>query len=176
MVAPSRPAGTRAAVTVGDSIGAVGNIGSPRVSQPARNAVDSRRWRASTAGSASSSIIAVASRKPSTSDTGGVNGVSPLSSDAFIRRKSKKNRGTPRAAHGADAGEVGDHAGRAFIVHAHDRAIRARAQPRGDRGGIGRLTPGDLQPIDPRGHRFGAGGKALAEVSVFHSPNVVAGS
>ena len=77
-------------MTVDDNVGAFGNIGKPSASKPARSAADRRAWRSSTAGKPSSSIMASASRRPSISETGGVNGVSPLSSEALARRKSKK--------------------------------------------------------------------------------------
>src|SRR5215471_20032351 len=58
-------------------------------SHPACNAADRRRCRASTFGRHSSSIMARASRSATTKDTGGLNGVSPLSREAFALRKSK---------------------------------------------------------------------------------------
>jgi hypothetical protein len=71
-----------------------------------------------------------------------------------------------RAHRRADGGEVRDHAGRAFVMNADDRAIIARCEPRGHCGGIGCFAPGNVEPINARAHRFGDIGKAFAELPV----------
>ena len=229
----ARP-GTTPTVTVGENGRPVGNIAKPSASKPARSAADRRAWRASTAGRPSSLIMRSASRNPRISDTGGVNGVSPLSSEVLARRKSKKKRGMPCAAsitriafsltaamaspgghisdfceavtttsapqssmristpptpltridhqqrlglaqHRADRREIGDHAGRAFIVDDDDGAIALRLDARRDRGGVRHLAPRDLQAVERDRQAFGDRREALAELPVLDHQHGVAG-
>jgi len=60
-------------------------------------------------------------------------------------------------------------------MHADDGAKIARRKPGGDRGGIGRFAPGNVEPIDARPHDFGDVDKAFAELPIRQHQNVTAG-
>src|SRR5262249_38715062 len=70
------------------------------------------------------------------------------------------------ASDAAERGEIGDHAGRAFIVNGDDGAVIVLSQSRLDERGLNRLAPGHLDGIDDAAQPLGNRGEALAELAV----------